>query len=108
MSVTGGCVFQGQESPRGLQNTLPHVILFKPHNHPIEVAIVFSPFYLDFTDGKTEAQRGAETGSHSKEQAELGFWPKPGALFLTPQYSPLQVFVFHSAVKYQWWSCSGC
>lgn len=24
----------GQESPCGLQNTLPHVILFKPPNHP--------------------------------------------------------------------------
>ena len=47
-------------------------------------------YYLDFTDGRIEAQRGAETHSrsHSTEQAELGFWAKPGILFLTSQYNP--------------------
>lgn len=48
------------------------------------------PCYLDFIGGETEAQRGAETclTSHSKEQAGLECKPKPGVLFLTPQYSP--------------------
>ena len=42
--------------------------------------IVGFPDYVDFTKDKTEAQRDSEarSRSHSKEQAVLGSWPKPG------------------------------
>lgn len=48
------------------------IILLKAHTTPKRQRRLV--YYLDVTDGKTEAQRGAETcsRSHSREQARLG------------------------------------